>query len=412
MMKNFNLTFLLSLAGACAAFIQVAAGQNWRSGASRNVLVDCPDPAVIQPRETGPVYAFGTGYGIPVFRSDDLYHWDRAGRVFPDDVPAWATAAIPGSRGARAPDIRWFNGRYFLYYAVSTFGSQHSVIGLATNKSLDPASPDYRWQDQGLVLESNVGKTDYNAIDPAMIVDHDKQPYLFWGSFWSGIKAARLDPQTGKLPTGAKITTVAARAPGVDPPAIEAPYVMEHRGYWYLFVSWDKCCDGDRSTYKVVVGRSKSLLGPYVDNHGRRMTDGGGTLVLASYGKWRGPGHNSALSTPHGDWMVNAGYDSDRPSRHRVLQVRPMYWLDDGWPVVGDVVSAPQGPDHSAAVQSALVGDWTQWIDYADQTTVAINGDGRVSSGARSGKWQLPTRRLSLPGPTRPVLTLAPQKPP
>ncbi len=211
-MKNFTRIALAALALACVMFTQYASSQGRRFAARGNVLVDCPDPAVIQPKENGPVYVFGTGYGIPIFRSDDLYHWNRAGRVFPDDVPAWTKSSIPGSRGAWAPDIRWFNGRYYLYYAVSTFGSQHSVIGLATNKSLDPASPDYRWQDQGLVLESRPGKTDYNAIDPAMIFDRDKQPYLFWGSFWTGIKAARLDPQTGKLPPAAKITAVAARA--------------------------------------------------------------------------------------------------------------------------------------------------------------------------------------------------------
>ncbi len=291
----FPLVALAWLASTCAITTQSAAAQNRRFAATRNnVLFDCPDPAVIQPTDQGPVYVFATGYGIPIFRSSDLYHWDRVGRVFAEGTPAWARAAIPGSRGEWAPDIRFFNGRYYVYYAVSTMGSQHSVIGLATNRSLDPAARDYRWEDQGMVLESKPGMTDFNAIDPAMIVDHDKQPYLFWGSYWTGIKAAKLDAKTGQLPQDAKIVPVAARAPGVNPPAIEAPYVMEHNGYWYLFVSWDNCCDGENSTYKVMVGRSKSILGPYVDLRGRAMTEGGGTLVLASYGKWRGPGHNSA----------------------------------------------------------------------------------------------------------------------
>jgi arabinan endo-1,5-alpha-L-arabinosidase len=368
------------------------------------VLFDCPDPAVIQPKDDGPVYVFATGYGVPIYRSDDLYHWDRVGRVFAEGTPAWARAAIPGSRGEWAPDIRWFNGRYFVYYAVSTMGSQHSVIGLATNKSLDPAARDYRWEDQGMVLESKPGTNDFNAIDPAMIVDHDKRPYLFWGSYWSGIKAARLDPQTGKLPPGAKFVAVAARAPGVNPSAIEAPYVMEHNGYWYLFVSWDNCCDGENSTYKVLVGRSKSILGPYDDHRGRAMTDGGGTLVLASYGKWRGPGHNSVLSTRQGDWMVNAGFDAEHLEQRRVLQIRPMYWPNDGrpgdgWPVVGDAVIAPQVLGHPASAKPDLAGDWTQWTDYAAPATLKFRADGSVLCDARGGTWKLRDSTLQIKWP-------------
>jgi arabinan endo-1,5-alpha-L-arabinosidase len=354
----------------------------------RDVLFNCPDPAIIQPQDPGPVYAFSTGNGIPIFRSDDLYHWKRIDRVFARREPAWARTTIPGARGMWAPDIRHFNDRYWLYYAVSTFGSQHSAIGLATNRSLDPAAADYRWEDRGLVLESNIGKIDFNAIDPAMIVDHN-EPYLFWGSFWTGIKAAKLDPRTGKLPAGAKIAAVAARAPGVDPPAIEAPYVVEHKGYWYLFVSWDNCCSEERSTYKVIVGRSKTLLGPYLDYRGRAMSDGGGTLVLASYGKWRGPGHNSALCTSHGDWLVNAGYDAEHLDRGRVLQVRPMYWPDDGWPVVGDVLCGPAKPGPRAPARADIVGRWTQWIDYASESSLAFSDDGKVTSGQRNGTWEL-----------------------
>ncbi len=393
-MRRLDLTVFVCLACTFATLILDAAAQGRKFAAKGNVLFDCPDPAVIQPAEKGPVYVFATGYGIPFFKSDDLYHWDYVGRVFAEGTPAWARAAIPGGRGEWAPDIRFFNGRYCVYYAVSTMGSQHSVIGLATNRSLDPTARDYRWEDQGLVLESKPGMTDFNAIDPAMIVDRDTQPYLFWGSYWTGLKAAKLDAKTGKLPPGAKIVAVAARAPGVNPSAIEAPYVMEHNGSWYLFVSWDSCCDGENSTYKVLVGRSKSILGPYMDHRGRAMTEGGGTLVLASYGKWRGPGHNSVLSTRHGDWMVNAGFDSEHLSQRRMLQIRPMYWPNDGgsgdgWPVVGEAVSAPQDLGHPANSKTYIAGDWTQWTDYAAPATVTFRSDGSVSSNGRAGTWRL-----------------------
>ena len=249
------------------------------------------------------------------------------------------------------------------------------------------------------MLESAPGKTDFNAIDPAMIVDRDGSPYLFWGSFWSGIKAAPLDPETGKLPRDAKITAVAARAPGVDPPAIEGAYVFEHDGYWYLFVSWDNCCSGEESTYKVMVGRSKSLLGPYVDHGGHAMADGGGTLVLASYDKWRGPGHNSALATAHGDYLVVAGYHADHVRRGRVLQVRRMYWPDDGWPVAGEPIHAPKNLEARAVEKPQPVGRWRQWIDYGAESTIELRADGRALSDKTSGTWELNRSTLTLTWP-------------
>ncbi|HKD35170.1 MAG TPA: arabinan endo-1,5-alpha-L-arabinosidase [Pirellulales bacterium] len=355
----------------------------------RDVLFNCPDPAVIQPAGGKDVYVFSTGRGIPYYRSEDLVHWKSAGTVFDRNAPEWAKAAIPNARNVWAPDIRWLNGRYYLYYAVSSFGSQRSVIGLAVNKTLDPASPDYRWEDRGLVIESAPGKTDFNAIDPAMFVDRDNSPYLFWGSFWSGIKAIKLDPNTGKPPEGPpKITAVAGRAKGIDPPAIEAPYVTFHEPYYYLFVSWDSCCDPQRATYKVVVGRAKSVLGPYVDQRGRPMSEGGGTLVLAGYGHWRGPGHNSALSTPKGDWLVNSGFDTNFLWRGRVLQFRRMYWLDDGWPVAGEALSEAVKSDAANAKPPSAAGKWTQWIDYDNKQTITLRPDGAIAAADRTGSWQ------------------------
>jgi arabinan endo-1,5-alpha-L-arabinosidase len=354
----------------------------------RDVLFNCPDPAVIQPHDDGPIYVFSTGRGVPIFRSTDLYHWKPIGRVFDRDAPAWAKTAVPGAGGIWAPDIRWFNGRYYLYYAVSTFGSQRSVIGMAVNKALDPENVDCHWEDRGMVLESAPGMCDFNAIDPAMFVDRDNQPYLFWGSFWTGIKAAKLDPATCKLPPGKPaITAVATRAKGVRPPAIEAPYVLYHDGNYYLFVSWDSCCDLEKSTYKVIVGRSKSILGPYLDYYGRPMGEGGGTLVLASYGKWCGPGHNSALCTSHGDWLVLAGFDAENLRRARVLQIRRMYWLEDGWPVAGETVTAPQKLGRLNDVPPAAAGEWKLWVDFEAKPSLLLGVDGKIAAGGE-GSWR------------------------
>ncbi|MGO9109650.1 MAG: arabinan endo-1,5-alpha-L-arabinosidase [Thermoguttaceae bacterium] len=380
----FELFLVASLLAALASPAIAADPGN----APRDVLFNCPDPAVIQPREDGPIYVFSTGRGVPIFRSDDLFHWKSMGSVFDSDAPAWAKTAVPGARGIWAPDIRWFDGRYYLYYAVSTFGSQRSVIGMAVNKTLDPSDADYHWEDRGMVLESSPGARDFNAIDPAMFVDRDNQPYLFWGSYWTGIKAAKLDPATGKLPPGKpEIKPVATRAKGVLPPAIEAPYVLYHDGNYYLFVSWDSCCDMERSTYKIIVGRSKSVLGPYLDYHGRPMSEGGGTLVLASYGKWCGPGHNSALCTSRGDWLILAGFDAENLRRARVLQVRRMYWSTNGWPVAGEVLSAPEKFYRGNEAPISAAGEWKLWIDFAAKESLTLGTDGKITTGGE-GSWR------------------------
>jgi arabinan endo-1,5-alpha-L-arabinosidase len=301
-------------------------------------LPSCPDPVIIASKEPVGYYVFSTGRGIPIWFSRDLREWKPLGRVFESGMPAWASEAIPRSRWIWAPDISYFGGKYHLYYAVSTFGSQRSVIGLAVNETLDAQQPNYRWEDRGLVIESTPGACDFNAIDPALFVDRDDVPYLVWGSYWTGLKGTRIDPATGKpAQNPPEIVPLAARAPGTDPPAIEAPFLVFRDGYYYLFVSWDFCCAGLESTYKILVGRSRSVLGPYVDDQGRALVDGYAKLVLAGSDRWRGPGHNSLLQTDQGDWLVYSCYDAQRQRRRgdRVLNIRPITWVE-GWPVAGE----------------------------------------------------------------------------
>ena len=121
---------------------------------------------------------------------------------------------------------------------------------------------------------------------------------------------------------------VAAR-PRHPPHAVEAPFVIFRDGYYYLFVSWDRCCDGADSDYKVMVGRSRGVTGPYVDAEGRAMLEGGGTLVLAGNERSRGPGHNSVLTTDAGQWIVHHTYDVQNLRAQRVLQIRPMSWTHE-----------------------------------------------------------------------------------
>src|SRR5687767_8891768 len=159
------------------------------------------DPCIIKAGDT--YHLFCTGHVdkaeglIPWRVSKDLIDWTLQGHVL-DSIPEWAQAAVPGTRGAWAPDISYFNGRYHLYYSCSTFGSQRSVIGLTTNKTLDRNSPDYRWEDQGLAVESRNGD-DFNAIDANHLSDRDGKHWLCLGSFWGGIKLFPLDGSTGKV---------------------------------------------------------------------------------------------------------------------------------------------------------------------------------------------------------------------
>ena len=314
------------------------------SAQRRNPLLQgAPDPtAVAAVDEAGQTayYVAATGRGVQLLKSTDLKKWRRVGRVFDDAVPEWAQREIPGSSGIWAPDLSYHDGLYYLYYSVSTMGSQTSVIGLAVNKAIDPESPDYKWEDRGLVIESSPETTNFNAIDPALLVDQDGRWLLYWGSHWTGLKVVEVDPATGKPKPDAEIIPVAAR-PDTRSHAIEAPFALFHDGYYYLFVSWDACCDGARSTYNVRVGRSRNATGPFKDAEGKSMLEGGGTLVIESSDRWRGPGHNGMLTTDDGQWMVLHTYDVENLRAQRILQIRPLTWTEAGWPQVGEPVATP-----------------------------------------------------------------------
>jgi arabinan endo-1,5-alpha-L-arabinosidase len=268
---------------------------------------------------------------LPWLRSKDLLHWERGGHVF-EEVPAWARQAVPKSQEAWAPDISFFKKQYWLYYVYSTFGSNRSVIGLATNATLDPADRAYGWRDHGLVLESQTSD-DFNALDPNRIIDRSGRHWLVFGSFWSGLKAIELDPNSGKPLQGAARHDLARRP---EPPdAIEAPFVIERSGYYYLFASYDFCCRGADSTYYTVVCRSQDILGPYVDKSDKPMLEGGGTVVLtagAGEPRWRGPGHIGIVRDGGSDYMAYHAYDADHGGRP-TLRIAPLGWTEDHWPV-------------------------------------------------------------------------------
>jgi arabinan endo-1,5-alpha-L-arabinosidase len=171
------------------------------------ILAGGADPTIVATKDADgndKYYVVSTGRGIRVSSSPDLKTWRYEGRVFSESVPAWAKREVPKPSGIWAPDLSYHDGLYYLYYSVSSFGSQRSVIGLAVNKTMDRNDADYEWVDRGKVLESWPGRCDFNAIDPALFVDRDGKWYLFFGSFWSGIKAIELQPETGKPREGGR----------------------------------------------------------------------------------------------------------------------------------------------------------------------------------------------------------------
>jgi len=287
------------------------------------------DPVIIQDGDV--YYLFSTRAGIAIRCSKDLISWRLCGDVFAH-LPEWAVKDVPGLRGLWAPDVIYFNGKYHLYYSASTFGSNRSSIGLATNQTLDLASAKYRWVDQGKVI-SSYASDDWNAIDPNVVLDEKNQPWLSFGSFWGGIKLRKLDHATGKLSSQDQtLYALASRTRTAElPGAIEAPAIVRRKGYYYLFVSFDLCCRGKDSTYNIRVGRARHITGPYMDRSGKLMMEGGGTLVVSGKGRWAGPGHCAVLQNKQGDMLVYHAYDTESRAIP-TLWIARLFWDQEGWP--------------------------------------------------------------------------------
>ena len=289
------------------------------------------DPAII--RQGDRWYLFTTsqeraGQGlIHVRTSTDLANWTRAAPVFAA-MPAWVQDAVPGATGIWAPDISFSHGEYRVYYSISTFGTNRSAIGLVTSPSLERPV----WTDKGVVIRSDPND-DFNAIDPNMFEDAGGGHWLAFGSFWSGLKLVRLDPNTGlRLAGDSKVRAIARRP---SPGAIEAPFVTRRGDFFYLFASFDFCCRRAASTYYTVVGRSKHPDGPYLDREGKSMMQGGGSIVLHAdldrSKRFVGPGHIAILREPR-DYIVYHAYDT-QASGVPTLRIQPLGWTGDGWPV-------------------------------------------------------------------------------
>lgn len=296
------------------------------------------DPVMIKQKDT--YYLYCTGEGISVFSSKDMKKWDKEPAIF-KEKPVWAdSVAADFKNHIWAPDISFHNNKYYLYYSVSAFAKNTSAIGVTTNTTLDPKDPAYKWVDQGIVIQSVPNRDMWNAIDPNLTFDENNTPWLAFGSFWEGLKMVKLNPDLKSIAQPQEWHSIAKRKRGVEledthpgEAALEAPFIFKKNGYYYQFLSWDFCCQGEKSTYKVVVGRSKNITGPYVDKEGKLLTEGGGTLLIQGGKNWYGAGHNSAYTFDGKDYIIFHAYDVKQKGRP-ILQIEELKWDADLWPVL------------------------------------------------------------------------------
>jgi hypothetical protein len=288
---------------------------------------------------------YGDGQGISGLTSTDLRNWSATSAIFPDGPPAWTSNSVPGFTGYFwAPDIAWFNGQYNLYYACSIFGTINSAIGLVTSPSL--ASPV--WTDQGKVIQSNpdfatnatTDLTAYNCIDPSIMVDTNGSVWMSFGSYSDGVLIMQLNPATGKrFSSTSPIYRVSNNGPVFFSSSEEGSCLYQRGGYYYLFVNWGGCCDGVNSTYNIRVGRSPVVTGPYYDQNGINMTNGGGLMVLESNARCIGPGQAAIMNDNGTNWFTFHYYDGNNNGTP-TLGLMKMNWTADGWPALTNDWSA------------------------------------------------------------------------
>jgi arabinan endo-1,5-alpha-L-arabinosidase len=299
-MKYKNLLFLLSMTLPMDVWAQT--GEPYIHDPS--TIVECD----------GKYYTFGTGEGGLI--SEDGYHW-------------YSGAVRPG-RGA-APDAMKIGDRYLVIYGATgggLMGGHNGRILTMWNKTLDPNSPDFKYTEPIEVANSD-GLEDCDAIDPSLLLDPKTgRLWVTYGTYWGNIRQIEIDPKTGKRVEGNVEKDIA-----ID---CEATDMIYRDGWYYLLGTHGTCCDGVNSTYNIVVGRSKSVNGPFIDNVGRDMIAGGGKMVIAGGDRVVGPGHFGREIIDEGVEVMSCHYEADFDQGGRsVLAIRPLLW-QNGWPKAGN----------------------------------------------------------------------------
>ena len=361
----------------------------YRNPISRDFADTFADPAIIRAKD-GYWYAYGTsdplreGEGdfhyLPVARSNNLVDWDYVGDVLTDaNRPDWAA---PDS-SFWAPDIRYLDGTYYLYYVATqttvTPEQNDNAIGVLTAPT--PTGP---WTDSGAPVvgprRGGGGPGDFKwTFDPSEFTDEDGTRYLYYGSYYGGIWVTRLS-EDGKRAVGDS-TMVA-----IDN-RYEGAYVIRHGRFYYLFASSADCCAGPTTGYSVFVGRATDPRGPFLDRQGDSMTQSrvGGSIVITPNGnKWIGTGHNAVVTDLAGqDWFVYHAINRNDPYLDEPFGIneRPMLidrldWINE-WPTVRRGKWASQGE------QRGPVGTWSIGDEFNRNTSLGREWD-RIT-----GAWSL-----------------------
>ncbi len=307
----------------------VEAGTSYPNPVGLSGDITVRDPSMIK-TSNGTYYVFSTSIatpykGLEMRSSTDRIHFSNAGFVF-KTLPSWTNAYDGNTGNFWAPDISYHNGKYWLYYAVSTFGSEHSAIGLATSTTAAPGS----WADQGIVFTSD-SSSGFNAIDPALVIDGSGQYWLSLGSFWDGIHLIQIDPTTGKQ-LGSNHTFYHLAERLITSHGIEASYIYPHGGYYYLFASVDTCCDAN-ATYHIIVGRATNITGPYIDEGDINMLQGGGTIVLSTHNNITGPGGESVMHDGDND-LIDYQYHDANNGGSPTFGISLLGWDAQGFPYI------------------------------------------------------------------------------
>ncbi len=287
------------------------------------------DPSTIMQCD-GIFYTYGTGGSCLV--SDDGWTWRRG---------------IRPSRSGMAPDIIHLGDRYYMYVAANIGGQPRAAINMIWNKTLTPDSPDYKWEEGGVVVSSD-GVEFCNAIDPGLFLDPiDGKLWLTYGSYFGYIRLVQLDPKTGKrVDPNDKPVDIAINC--------EASVMIYRDGWYYVLATHGNCLRGTDSSYNIRVGRARKVAGPFLDHTGLDMLKGGGKLFVGSGGRVVGAGHFGLLDLGDGVQKFSCHYEADLDrGGASVLEVRPVLWKD-GWPVAGDNFKEGKCESESVRTGTAL----------------------------------------------------------
>lgn len=306
---------IFGIFGMCAPI--VAQTDNYYSNPVINQ--SAPDPTVLRVADgTYYLYATENVRNLPIFKSDNLVDWTFVGTAFTDES---RPQMVPDG-AIWAPDIQYINGKYVLYYSKSRWGGEWECgVGVAVADS-----PEGPFTDLGpLFISNEIGVQ--NSIDPVLFADNDKK-YLFWGSF-RGIYAIEMTDDGLKVKEGAKPIQIAGTL-------TEGTNIFKHDGYYYLVGSAGTCCEGERSTYRVVVACAENPLGPYVDRDGKPAMENGFSLMMSRSKDVIGPGHNANFVTDDAGqhWMLYHGFDAANPDAGRKVYLDRIIWDSEGWPTV------------------------------------------------------------------------------